>query len=258
MPRAVECLLVGTGGHASEDAIEQLRSLVETRFGAVPVVLAEQQATPSNVLAALEAIAARNQRRGFLFVSMFSGHGGIDDGVHAWRLAGGSLSDEQLTAKIGAFHPDSEVFMISDCCYGTGMLHIREPLDDDADPLRPARPPEPSEALIELQRAAVERLLRSFTSRAAMELRESGLIDKGRMPIGHVVLAAASDWLLVRNHARHNDFVRALCQAIPLSPTYGSLLATMTQRIAPRGQCNWIIDAEPDSALDRPTLSCEG
>jgi hypothetical protein len=249
MPRAVECLLVGTGGHASDDAVEQMTNLIQSRFDISPTILLHDDATPDNVLEALDEISKRHQRRGMLFILLFSGHGGIDAGIHAWRLCGGSLTDEKLTAAIGTFHPDSEVFMVSDCCYGAGMLHIR------GDEEVPVELSEGLQELIELQREAVQRRLRSFATRAAIELRESGLLDKGRLPIGNVVLAAATDWLMVRSRPTYNEFVRALCQAIPIAPTYGRLLDTMKACLRPTSQAHWIIDAEPDSALSRPILA---
>lgn len=247
--RSVECLLVGAGGETSDDAIEQMQRLIAQRFGIDAIALAGADATSENVLDELDALVERGRGRGTLLATLFSGHGGVHGGVHAWQLhRGGYVTDEQLSDRIGSLHPDSEVFMVSDCCYGSGMLHLREGEDPADLPERLIAPQE-----------QVRRRLHAFAARAAFLLREPdpldpGRFDKGRLPIGHVVLAASTDWLLVRLSARRNDFVRALCQAVPRSPTYGALLGQMKEVVRNPGQANWLIDAEPDSALHRPIL----
>jgi Caspase domain len=248
MPRPVECLLVGTGSPASEHAFKHLTELARSRFDIEPTCLQGEQATKKNVLAAFEEIAGRNQDRGTLFVVLFSGHGGIYDERHFWFLKDVPLDDETIIEQLATLHRDSEVFLISDCCYGGLLLHKRD-LGEEGD--------EGEELLAAPTEDELRDWLRFFTRRAAFHLHERGsgsAIDKRREPQGNVVLAAASDWLLVRGKTE-NDFTRALCEAIPRAKTYAALQPEMTGLCKPSGQCNWLIDAMPEAALQlRPLV----
>lgn len=248
MARPVECLLVGTGSRASEDAIVQMTALVRSKFDIAPIVLQGERSTKENVLAAFDEIAQRNRERGMLLVTLFSGHGGIKNKVHTWNLTDLPIDDETIIDKFADFHRDSEVFLVSDCCYGGQMLHKRGPGDEEE---------EPTPEILEIWRESLQARLRGFARRAAFQLRENGVgsHDKSRMPQGHVVLAAASDWLLVRRQHIQNDFVRTLCQAIPRAATYAALQPAMIDCCAPTGQCNWLVDAMPEEALNRPPLA---
>lgn len=250
MARPVECLLVGTEGPASDDAINHMTTLVRSRFNISPAVLQGRDSTKDGVLKALDEIARRNQRRGMLFIVLFSGHGGIRNKVHSWRLTDLPIDDETIIDKFADFHRDSEIFLVSDCCYGGQMLHKRGPGEDD-------EPVEPTPELMNLWRENVHSRLRGFARRAAFQLRENGIgsHDKSRMPEGHVVLAASSDWLLIRGRPSQNDFVRTLCEVIPRAPTYAALQPTMTDYCTPIGQCNWLVDAMPEEALQLPPLA---
>lgn len=245
MTRPVECLLVGTGSVASEHAIAHLSELVRSRFDIAPTILQGERATSQNVLSAFDELALRNRDTGTLFIVMFSGHGGIHEERHYWFLRDLPIDDETIIDKLAAFHRDSEVFIVSDCCYGGQMIHKRDP--DAADDDHIFAPPTEQQ---------VRDQLHLFTRRAAFQLQEYGagsLVDKGRKPKGHVVLAAASDWLLVRGKME-NDFTRALCEAIPRAPTYAALQPAMIDCCTPSGQCNWLVDAMPAVALMLPPL----
>jgi Caspase domain len=247
MARPVEFLLVGTGSPASEHAIAHLTELARSRFGIRPRSLQGEQATKKNVLDAFDDIGRRNQERGTLFVILFSGHGGIYDERHYWFLKDIPLDDETIIDKLAVLHRDSEVFLVSDCCYGGQLLHKRD-LGAEGD--------EGEKLLEKPTEQDLRDWLRIFARRAAFQLHERGsgsATDKGRRPQGQVILAAASDWLLVRGKLE-NDFTRALCEAIPRAATYAALQPEMMDFCAPSGQCNWLVDAMPPEALSRRPL----
>lgn len=253
MTRSVHGLLVGTGAAASSDAIEQMTIFLRARFAIEPVTLDRERATEGEVVSELRAAAAAC-RRGGLFVLMFSGHGGFDDHSHFWQLSSGPLTDERLLEQIGHFDPDVEIFLVSDCCYGAGML--RAGIAKSVTPPGGAAQLELSaSARLELERRLLDRL-RTFTASAATRLlKPDGAGDKSTSasPRGNVVLVAATDWLMVRTNLQ-NRFVRALCAAVPRAKKYSELQRAMVAAMRPEGQANWIVDAEPRSALERPTL----
>jgi hypothetical protein len=252
MTRSVHCLLVGTGAAASSDAISQMTSLAHSRFGITPVVLDGEHATELAVGSAL-ADAATRCLPGGLFILMFSGHGGFDHQTHFWQLSSGQLTDERLLQQLGHFDPDVETFIVSDCCYGAGMLRAGV-----------AKSVPPPGGLAQLQLTEVERFIfererqgrpRAFPPSAARRPRRRSAGDQSTStaPHGDVVLAAATDWLMVRTNLQ-NRFVRALCGAVPMAATYKELREKMVSLMQPDGQSNWIVDAEPASALERRPL----
>jgi hypothetical protein len=83
---------------------------------------------------------------------------------------------------------------------------------------------------------------------------ERALCGPPRAARGNVVLAAATDWLMVRAGVE-NAFVRALCAAVPAAKSYAELLPLM-QQLGPRGgQANWSIVAEPGDVMQWPPLA---
>jgi hypothetical protein len=253
MTRSVHCLLVGTGAAASRDAIAEMTSFVQVRFGIAPVALEDAHATEPEVMGALDA-AAKGCRAGGLFILMFSGHGGFDHQKHFWQLSRGQLTDEALLHQVGHFDPDVEIFIISDCCYGAGMLRAGVARSIVTRGGSAQLQLGHGEKLI-LQRELEERL-RAFTSRAAKRLRGQRASGDKSIPAaahGNVVLAAATDWLMVRTNLQ-NRFVRALCGAVPKAAKYKELREKMISIMQPDGQSNWIVDAEPASALELQPL----
>lgn len=254
MTRSVHCLLVGTGAAAASDAIVQMETFVRARFGIEPVTLDRQRATEAEVMSALRTSAAAC-RPGGLFVLMFSGHGGFDDHSHFWQLSSGLLTDERLLEQIGHFDPDVEIFIVSDCCYGAGMLR---PGLRSVTPSGAASPLALTESVrLELELRLTNRR-RAFTASAATRLlKATASVDKSALPApaprGNVVLVAATDWLMVRTELE-NRFVRALCGAVPLAAQYSELRDKMISIMRPEGQSNWSVDAEPASALKRRPL----
>lgn len=261
MTRSVSCLLVGTGGCASDDGIAQVEALIRGRFGIAPVTLVGGAASRTEVLDGLRAAAGRCQPGG-LFVLLFSGHGGFDGHQHSWKLSHSALTDDDLAEAIAQFDRDTEIFIISDCCYGAGILSLGEAGGQGDKSAGPgdsiARALEAERAYHELLRALQERL-RAFTSNAAARLRrELGPLDKARgtPSRGNVVLTAATDWLMVRRNAK-NAFVRALCAEIPKAASYAELIELLNKPGVDVGQANWTVEADPAEVLKRPPLALE-
>lgn len=263
MNRPVRCLLVGTGGDASDDAIDQMARLVQGRFGVVPVTLVRGMASRTEVLDELR-LAAERCHPGGLFILLFSGHGGFDGRQHRWKLSHSELTDDELTEALEQFDRDTEIFIISDCCYGAGILTMSPvagrmekslaPQQDLADTIGRALQRELAHRELLL---ALEARLRSFTEQAAARLRREHVSfnkARGGPPRGNVVLAAATDWLMVRGRAE-NAFVRALCTAIPLATSYAGLLPLMHQHGERGGQANWSIVAAPPEVMERAPLA---
>lgn len=262
MSRPVRCLLVGTGGAASNDGIDQMARLVHGRLGVAPITLVGGMASRAEVLHELGGAAAQC-RPGGLFLLLFSGHGGFDGHQHRWKLSHSELTDDDLLAAIERFDRDSEVVVVSDCCYGAGILSLRPAagqLDKGAPPPRaldPGERPAPRDLAHRELLRALEARLRSFPELAAARLRrEHAGLDKARgaSPRGNVVLVAATDWLMVRSGVE-NAFVRALCAAVPLAASYGALLPLMHRLGQRGGQANWSLTAAPPQVLARPPLS---
>jgi hypothetical protein len=252
----VSCLLVGTGGRASDDGLDQMAQLVRRRFAVAPVALVAGRASRSEVLRELAGAAARC-RPGGLFLLLFSGHGGFDGHQHRWKLDGSELTDDDLAEAIGQFERDSEIVIVSDCCYGAGILSMR-PVGGQLNKRAATRDEagRRGSAERELLRA-LEARLRSFTDQAAARLRrEPAGLDKARgsPPRGNVVLVAATDWLMVRAGV-DNAFVRALCAAVPQASSYAELLPLMHQHARRGGQASWSIAAAPPEVMARPPLS---
>lgn len=257
MTRSVECVLVGTGAKASNDAIAVMKELVRDRFRISPLVLDGLNATRDNVAGAVEG-AARRCAAGGLFVLMFSGHGGFDDRAHFWQLSRGQLQDHELLGLLGHFDLDVEIVVISDCCYGAGMLRAG---------LGKVVPTPRGGERLELAAWQREELERQLTTRLHSFMARATALEESASPLAAprppraralpqrtVVMAAATDWLMIRG-GEENRFVRALCQAVPRARTYGTLRGVMESVIQPDGQSNWIVDAEPLEALELAPLA---
>ena len=118
------------------DAAEHMR-LVAHAVGARLTELHDADASRAAVTAAIRAAAERLRgTRAGLFVLSFAGHGGrvtdvsADEPDHfdeAWALDDGLLVDDQLTELLGELHRDVHVVVISNCCFGGGMVDEERP-----------------------------------------------------------------------------------------------------------------------------------
>jgi hypothetical protein len=74
---------------------------------------------------------------GDLFVVMFAGHGqeaAGDTHAQAWMLSGNQVyTDKDLAAALGLFPKALDTVVISDCCFGQGMLRVGDSDLDESD-----------------------------------------------------------------------------------------------------------------------------
>jgi Caspase domain len=272
--RAVEAVLVAmtktpgaTELPASSDSADQVEALLRQRFAtATPAfqLVRHDDATRQQLLGSLHA-AARRLSAGAgsgLFVLSFAGHGGFDERNHAWQFADGAMKDDELTDALGALPPNTEVVLVSDCCYGAGILrpgvlirgrvrwfsnylayvrdrlHLLQPLPQDLRRLQ-AR-------------------LTAFAKQARRKLQASAPGGDGSAAI----VVAATNLVLVRGgNGRKSVFARCLHAAleVPRPPvgSYAELpLAMRAQQPSqgPLGQEQWLVHAEPTSAASWPPL----
>lgn len=254
MIRPVECVLVGTGDKASRDALEVMRELVRSRFAICPVVLAGAQATKDHVTAAVTGAAHRCPSGG-LFILMFSGHGGLDERAHYWQLIDACLRDVEVLELLGRFREGVEIVVISDCCYGAGILRgMGEGMGMGEALVSQARL-----ALATAQREKWESQMRDrrqtfVHAAAAAPPGPTARAPGSGAPPRPIVLISATDWILIRSSAR-NQFIRALAAALGSAATYGELRAQMLEVSKPEGQSNWDIHIAPAEARQLPPLA---
>ncbi|NJM91056.1 MAG: hypothetical protein HC863_01975, partial [Myxococcales bacterium] len=253
---------------ASKDSADQVEALLRGRFAAATPSLLRlvrhDNATKQQLLDSLRVAAERlHETPGSgLFVLSFAGHGSFDARNHAWQFADGALNDDDLATALAALPPNTEVVLVSDCCYGAGMLRpgvlsrgrvrwVSDYLAYVRD-LLPLLQPLPQDVL------CLRGRLQAFATQARRKLTAS---DAG-LGEGSVIVVAATNLVLVRGGTgKKSVFARCLRAALentrPPVGSYAELVRAM-DALQPsqgeRGQEHWIVDAEPRSAASAPPL----
>ena len=139
-PRTMRAVLLGVKTNEllrpGWDAVRTARAFLGERFALTAsqadqrlTVLTDETAAVSKaqLLAALAA-AARALGPGDLLVLLFSGHGSDEAAGAGWLLDEHAappdriFTDQDLGAALAKFERGVELFVVSDCCYGAGIL----------------------------------------------------------------------------------------------------------------------------------------
>jgi Caspase domain len=266
MPRPAEAILFSLtetqnrgDTPASADSAMQVRELLRAQLGAT-VVLTERGngTTCTQALQLIRAASTRLQTsQDALLVISFAGHGAFNDGYHSWIFEDGELSDTQLANALSALPASAEIVIISDCCYGSGMLrpgfnigsrfmsHLWSLLPRFLLPGR-ARP-HPDDL------HKVRTSLRALTARVSRAASDGSRLSPESMR--RSVCIAATNLVLVRATSDTSTFARCLrgAMARPSPPasydTLDDAMGEVQKQIhASLGQESWRVEAEPIGA----------
>jgi Caspase domain len=267
------------------EVTDLLNHLVDQRDLSV-VPLANERATKEALVDALRAarerLAASAASAAGLLVLAFSGHGGKTDEGHTWQLTDGPLSDTELAATLTTLPANVEVVLISDCCYGVGILRPGVNWDGEVIPI-----PEALHRLLTSpadvsKQSSLEHLLSDALRRRLVPMPEDlqGLREKLRTSVARLALASGPDghaasrstlclasasMTLSPDGTRTNRFaqcLRAVMESTSPPPprSYDVLDDEMEKLLRTRGeqyaeQHLWIVEAEPAAAAELPPFA---
>ena len=129
--------------HCAKNGAKYFQRVTEEMKFEESVCLLDIEATRERVLSILEGYASKLADDD-LFVLTFSGHGVQefeDDGPfdngkdEFWCFSDDLLMDDTITRWILNFEASSRIIVISDCCYGGGILDLREYLNQGSSPV---------------------------------------------------------------------------------------------------------------------------
>ncbi len=216
------------------EKLEALSGLLEQRFpdSLTLATLTGGRATMQNVVAGFQELARLTPPGGLALVA-FVGHGYSDGGGQGWALFDGHFSDFAIADALARFDSRAEVVLVSDACYGAGVLR-------------------PGEKASQLSRALVETLAKRMASMPWALLREDARksVDPRTLAPPSVVCVASAK--VTNRNMVCSAFIPELCEAIPGAPTYRSLIQRMRNVSV---QTHWEVDAIPEELLDRPPLA---
>lgn len=234
------------------ERVQRLTKLLTDHFGGrlSAAVLVGASATVKGAKGALRRLVQVARSGDLVFVA-FVGHGYNRRTGQGWRLYDGRFSDYILAKGLRPLPPEVEVLVVSDACYGAGML------EPGARALALAARASDLDKAFDLDRALELTLARSYASNlldkvSAPRRRRRGKKTgrrQGRSRQHLVCIASAS---LNELAEPCSDFVARLCELLPQVASY----AELTPRLRPAAaQFNWIVDAFPKELLDQRPLA---
>lgn len=240
MSRKLSALLIAAeSGQAAAlpcalEKLEVLEALLQQRFpDRLPLsTLTGDCATPENVAGGFQKLAQQTQP-GDLAIVAFVGHGYSNEVGQGWVLFKGSFSDFAIADALARFDSRAEVVLVSDACYGAGVLRAGQKAN-------------------QLSHALVKGLAKRMASAPWRRLRSEGLKSgdpKILAPPSVVCVASAK---VLKRAMVCSSFIPELCSAVPVAPTYRSLIQFMRNISV---QTHWEIDAIPEALLDQPPLA---
>lgn len=218
------------------DKLEVLEALLRRRFAdrLTLSTLTGSNATTESVVSGFRELARLTQP-GDLALVAFVGHGYSDDKGQGWVLFNGNFSDFAIADALARFDSRAEVVLVSDACYGAGVLRAGQKANQLSRDL--------VKGLAKRMASVPWRLLRSDGQKSA---------DPKRLAPPSVVCVASakvSDLTMVCS-----AFLPELCSAVPVASTYRSLIQFMRNVSV---QTHWEVDAIPEELLDQRPLATD-
>lgn len=242
MSRKMSALLIAAeSGQAAAlpcalDKLEVLEALLRRRFAdrLTLSTLTGSNATTESVVSGFRELARLTQP-GDLALVAFVGHGYSDDKGQGWALFDGNFSDFAIADALARFDWRAEVVLVSDACYGAGVLRAGQKANQLSGDL--------VKGLAKRMSSAPWRLLRSDGQKSA---------DPRILAPPSVVCVASAQ--VVKRTMVCSAFLPELCSAIPVAPTYRSLIQFMRNISV---QTHWEVDAIPEELLDQRPLATD-
>lgn len=229
------------------ERVQRLMQLLMDRFGGrlSAAVLIGASATVKGVNGALRRLVQVARSGDLVFVA-FVGHGYHRRTGQGWRLYDGRFSDYALAKGLRALPPEVEALVVSDACYGAGML---EP-GARVLALSSAQAFELDRALeLELAQDYASNLLDKVSARRLWRPGKKRELRQGTIRQQLVCISSAEVNELAESCS---EFVTRLCELLPKVSSYAKLRPALRPAMA---QFNWIVDAIPEELLDRPPLA---